>query len=165
MKAFLTASLHWGAGWSRLPGIVKEWQFNRDLISLPDLPRKVHAALFHAATVAVHSSFFEGIIGALPFYEAGSVGTPSLIAKGPHIDELLEIEPDIAPYVFDPYDSDSLADLIVDVAQNRGSYAEAQNAIFERVSNHSWKDVATLYAKAALEGGPLAPASATAKAI
>ena len=152
MKAFLTARLHWGAPWTRLPNIVEAELFNRDLISMPDLPRAVHAALFHAASVVVHSSFFEGIIGALPFYEANSVGTPALIASGPHIDELLEIEPDIKPFIYDPYDAGRLADLILDTVHNRRDYAVAQRQIFRRVSKHTWSDVASLYAEAALEG-------------
>lgn len=152
MKLLLTARLHWGAPWTRLPNVVEAHLFNRDLMSMPDLPRKVHAALFHAASVVVHSSFFEGIIGALPFYEANSVGTPALIASGPHVDELLEIEPDIRPFIYDPYDAERLADLILDAASNREDYVNAQQQIFRRVSKHTWSDVASLYAKAALEG-------------
>jgi len=152
LKLFMTAHLHVGATWTKLPEIVRRGQFHHDLISLPDLPRDVHAALFHCATVVVHSSFFEGIVGSLPFYEAASVGTPSLLARGPHIDELLETEPTIEPFVYDPYDIDRLADLIVDVASNRETYVKAQAEVFGRLVQRSWSEVATEYAQAALSG-------------
>lgn len=152
IKCLMTARLHFGASWTRLPDLVLQEQLNRDVISLPDLPRQVHAALFHCASVVVHSSFFEGIIGALPFYEAASVGTPSLLARGPHVDELLETEPAVAPFVYDPYDADGLATLILDATHNRDAYVDAQARIFERLAKHSWADVASAYAEAAVSG-------------
>ena len=152
MKLLLTARVHSGASWTRLPGLIEGDQLHRDLVSLPDLPRDVHAAMFHCATVVVHSSFFEGIVGALPFFEAASVGTPSLLARGPHVEELLRTEGDVEPFVYDPYDADRLAALITDVARNRDDYVEAQGKIFERLRRNSWADVAAAYAEAALSG-------------
>ena len=150
LKLFVTAGLHFGERWTRLPAIVEEQQFHRDLISLQDLPRDVHAALMHCASLVVHSSFFEGIIGALPFYEAVSVGTPAVVARGPHIDELLETEPDLAAFVYDPYDTDGLSELILDVISNREQYVDAQVRIYERLASHDWAAVASAYAHAAL---------------
>ena len=159
MKLLLTARIHSGASWTRLPDLIEGDQLHRDLVSMPDLPRDVHAALFHCATVVVHSSFFEGIVGALPFFEAASVGTPSLLARGPHVEELLRTEGDVEPFVYDPYDADQLAALITDVARNRGDYVEAQAKIFERLRRNSWADVAAAYAEAALSGNRTQPAS------
>jgi glycosyltransferase involved in cell wall biosynthesis len=152
MKCLLTAPVHFGADWTRLPRIIEEHQFHRDLVSLPDLPRDVHAALFHCASVVVHSSFFEGIIGALPFYEAVSVGTPALLARGPHVDELLASEPGLEPFVFDPYDAVGLAELIKKVTASREEVLEAQAAVHQRLMNRTWEAVASEYAEAALSG-------------
>ncbi|HWJ37906.1 MAG TPA: hypothetical protein VNR86_04005, partial [Sphingomicrobium sp.] len=153
MKLILTAQLHFDADWSRLPILVSKDQLHRDILSLPDLPRAVHAALFHCATIVVHSSFFEGIVGALPFYEAASVGTPSLLARGPHVDELLALEPDLKSFTYDPYDFRQLAGLIGMIAADREAAVQEQAGIFERLSRNTWSDVASGYAEAALEGG------------
>ncbi|QIL01455.1 glycosyltransferase family 4 protein [Sphingomonas sinipercae] len=152
MKVLMTAPLHFGADWTRLPQVVEQHQFQRDLISLPDLPREVHAALFHCASIIVHSSFYEGIIGALPFYEAASVGTPAVLANGPHIEELLKDEPTLRPFVYDPYDPDALAELIRRIGDDRDSAVEAQAAIFDRLNRRGWDSVAADYAVAALSG-------------
>jgi glycosyltransferase involved in cell wall biosynthesis len=152
LKLFATAPLHFGASWTRLPTIVKNDQLHRDLVSMPDLPRDVHAALFHCTSLVVHGSFFEGIVGALPFYEAASVGTPCVLANGPHVQELLEEEPDVEPFLYDPYDADGLAGLVLDVIANREQAVSTQAAIFERVSRNSWATVASRYSEAALSG-------------
>jgi len=152
IKLFLTAPVHFGVTWSRLPDIVEKDQFNRDLISLPDLPRTVHAALLHCASVVVHSSFFEGIIGSLPFYEALSLGTPSILARGPHVEELLIDEPELGHFVYDPYDPDGLAALITEVVRNREACVEAQLETYDRLCRHSWSNAASVYAEMALHG-------------
>lgn len=150
MKLLVTARLNTPGDWTRLPKIVADHSFNRDLVSLPDMPREVHAAMFHCATVTVHPTFFEGIIGALPFYESLSLGTPCVMARGPHVDELLSIHPTLKQFTFDPYDIDGLASLILDVSKNRAETVEIQGAIFEELSRYGWDQVAEAYAQAAM---------------
>ena len=152
MKLFLTANVNFGAHWTRLPTVVERQQFHRDFLSLHNLPREVHAALFHAAAVCVHSSFFEGIIGCLPLYEALSVGTPCVFAQGPHTSELLESEPDLAPFTFDPYDTDALRRLIVEVVDARDEVLQIQSRIYARLRRRTWADTADGYVEAALSG-------------
>lgn len=156
MKLLMTAGLYRGATWTRLPQVIEGDYFHHDLLLMPDLPREVHAALFHCATVVVHSSFFEGIVGALPFYEAASLGTPCLLARGPHTDELQRDVPELGQFLYDPYDVDGLATLILEVVQNRAEYVDAQSAIHDRLAKQTWADVASAYAEAALSGEPLA---------
>ncbi|MBN8819788.1 MAG: hypothetical protein J0I80_13840 [Sphingomonas sp.] len=150
MKLLVTARIEFGADWTLMPKVVEEHLFNRDLISVRDVPRKVHAALFHCATVTVHPTLFEGIIGSLPFYESLSVGTPCILARGPHVNELLESEPDLKPYVFDPYDIDGMANLIVHVRDNREAVLAAQRVIYARLVEYGWDQVAEAYAQAAI---------------
>lgn len=152
LKLFLTAQLNSGEHWTRLPTIVEGRQFNRDFVPMHDLPRQVHAALFHAAAVTVHSSFFEGIIGCLPLYESVSVGTPCLFAQGPHTSELLETEPDLAPFTFDPYDADGLRAMITRTIDNRDEVLKVQAAICSRMRRRTWADTADGYVAAALSG-------------
>ena len=71
MKLSVTARLEPGGPGDRL------WRAVRDAgmalgtaLSVPDLPREVHAALYHCAALTVHPSFYEGIVGALPFVES-----------------------------------------------------------------------------------------------
>lgn len=152
MKLFLTANVKHGAHWTRLPTIVEHRQFHRDFVSLHNLPREVHAALFHAAAVTVHASFFEGIIGCLPFYESVSVGTPCVFARGPHTDELLVSEPELAPFTFDPYDTDELCRLIRQTIDNRDAVLKVQASVYMRLRRRTWADTADGYVKAALSG-------------
>ena len=149
-KFLTTAAVLFDADWTLFPHIVAAHQFNRDAFSIRDVPREIHAALFHCATVTVHPTFFEGIIGSLPFYESLSVGTPCLLAQGPHIEELLESEPGLAPFVFDPYDVDQLAKLIADAETMREAWVDIQMPIFERLIQYGWHDVANAYAESAI---------------
>lgn len=152
LKTFLTARLHPGAAWTRLPHLVEDQQFHRDFHSLHNLPRQVHAALFHAASVTVHASFYEGIIGNLPLYESVSVGTPCLFARGPHSSELLRSEPGFLPYTFDPYDLRGLVALIKRTIDRRDEAIEVQQRICERLRQWNWSDVADGYVNAAIAG-------------
>ena len=155
-KLILTASFLFGADWTLLPQLMETHQINRDIISVTDVPREIHAALFHCATVTIHPTFFEGIVGALPFYESLSVGTPCLMARGPHINELLEAEPDLAPFVFDPYDVEGLANLMVEVKRNREAAVDIQLPIYERLSQYGWDQVAESYARHSITRSGLA---------
>jgi len=152
MKVILTASLQFGAQWTRMPHIVENRQFHRDLISMHDLPREVHAALFHAASITIHASFYEGIIGCLPFFESVSIGTPCLFARGPHTAELLDSEPGLLPFTFDPYDLHGLICLIRRTIDDRDVALEMQQTICARLRRRSWADVADGYVRAALAG-------------
>jgi glycosyltransferase involved in cell wall biosynthesis len=156
VKLFTTASLHLGANWTLLPGVIEREQMQRDVVSVPDLPRQIHAALFHCAAAAIHPSFFEGGLGPFPFYEAVSVGTPCLMGLGPHVAELLDEEPGLWPDTFDPYDQDGLARLLRAVLKGgRQEVLDRQRAVYERLRHRrSWGQVAEAYANAALGGSP-----------
>ena len=90
LKLLMTTPIHVGATWTPLPGRIASDGLDLDVLSLPDLPRDVHAALYHGASVAVHASFYEGGQAPFPFHEAVSVGTPCLIADGPHTEGVSE---------------------------------------------------------------------------
>jgi glycosyltransferase involved in cell wall biosynthesis len=152
LKIFSTAPLHFGADWTPLPSYIEQHLALRDIVSVPDLPRVEHAAFYHCAEVAVHASIFEGGHAPFPFSEAVSVGTPCLMANGPHVAELVASEPNLAPFVFDPNDADGLAALIGDTIDRREEVLAVQREVFERVRRRSWADVAAAYARAAVEG-------------
>jgi glycosyltransferase involved in cell wall biosynthesis len=108
---------------------------------LPDLPRPEHAAFYHCAAVTVHPAIFEGGAMAFPFQESVSVGTPCLVARGPHIDECLEMFPELQPWVFDPESPDALADLIRDTIHDRDQVLDQQMKIYDRMGQRGWGDV------------------------
>lgn len=150
MRMFMTAQLVRGAKWSPLPAVVEEAQLHRDVVSVPDLPNAVHAAFYHAAELAIHPSIFEGGAGTFPFLEAASVGTPCLMADGPHQRELNAQVPGLARFTFDPNDVVGVSQLIREVSQNRSEIVEEQAAIYDLLRQRGWVDVAHAYAKAAL---------------
>jgi glycosyltransferase involved in cell wall biosynthesis len=151
LKIFTTAPLHFGANWTALPGTIEHRQAHRDLVSVRDLPRREHAALMHCASLVVHASLFEGGHAPFPFYEAVSVGTPCLMAMGPHMTELLEEVPELAPFTFRPNDREGLAALIVETLERRDEVVSIQQQVFERLRRRSWADVSAAYAAAAME--------------
>jgi glycosyltransferase involved in cell wall biosynthesis len=149
LKVVMTAPLHFGSEWTALPSVIEEAMTHMDIVSVPDLPRNVHAALLHCAAVTVHPSIFEGGHAPFPFYESVSVGTPCLMAWGPHVQELAEEEPSIIEFTFDPNDTDGLAELIKDAIARRDEILEQQQAIFGRLKGTDWAHVGNAYAAVA----------------
>lgn len=149
LKMFMTAPIHFGATWTPLPALLEREMFAADLISMTDLPRDIHAAFYHCAALAVHSSIFEGGRGVFPYYEAVSVGTPCLMGDGPHTRELIAEAPTLAPFVFDPNDAAGLAKLIQDGLARRADVQATQLGAYEILSKRTWQDVARDYVAAA----------------
>lgn len=156
IKLLMTAPLHYDEDWTVLPSMIKATQSQFDVVSMPDLPRTEHAALLHCAAVIVHPSIFEGGHAPFPFFEGASVGTPSLMAMGPHLGELAESEPAILDYVVDPNDPDGLAAAIADVLERRDEVVEEQQRIYTRLHESSWATVAASYAETALKAASAA---------
>jgi glycosyltransferase involved in cell wall biosynthesis len=147
-KLLMTTPLWHGASWTDLPQAVSGPGLDLDVISMPGLPRDVHAAFYHCAALVVHASFLEGIVGTLPFFEAVSVGTPCLMADGPHVRELLQHHA-LADTVFDPFDVDDLADLILRALTRRDELLASQTTVFAAFGRRDWSAVAAEYAGAA----------------
>jgi glycosyltransferase involved in cell wall biosynthesis len=125
-----------------------------EALSVPDLSRAARAALYHCAALTVHPSFVEGGVGCLEFAESVSVGTPCLMALGPHSLELLEEEPVLQPFLFDPFDAEALAVLIRRTIADRSDALSVQEGIRKRQAHRSWGDVAEKYA-AVVSGTPV----------
>jgi glycosyltransferase involved in cell wall biosynthesis len=149
LKLLMTTPIHIGAPWTLLPGHIASVGLDLDVLSLPDLPRDVHAALYHGAALAIHPSFYEGGQAPFPFHEAVSVGTPCLIADGPHTKEFLGTT-DAQGFVFDPYDPSSLATAIRAILVDRSAVLARQRALLAAMPARNWGDVAADYVSAAL---------------
>lgn len=159
-KVIMTAQLHHGTDWTPTPKAIERAQLHFDVLSMPDLPRDVHAALYHCAEVTVHPSVFEGGRGVFPYYESISVGTPCLMADGPHVAEFMEDAPELAPFVFDPHDGAGLGALMLSCSTERERVTALQAATFARLRKRTWTEVAREYAQAALVGVDAAPRAA-----
>lgn len=133
----------------RSHGLIREHGLVLDALSVPRLPDAEHAAFYHAAALTVHPAFFEGGDAPFPFSESVSVGTPCVLARGPHTEELLARYPELAPYVFDPHDAEALADLILRTIAGRDAAFAVQQGVHERMRHRSWGQVAEEYAAAA----------------
>ncbi len=153
-KVITTAPLRGNAAWQRLPGFIAANGLGRDFVSLPDLERAEHAALYHCATIAVHASFIEGGDTVFPFHEAVSLGTPCLMADGPHIQEFLRRAPELTPFVFNPHDAEALAALIRRTMTGREAALDVQLSTYERLRQRRWADAALEYATAAIGRAP-----------
>jgi glycosyltransferase involved in cell wall biosynthesis len=137
-----------------LAPVMRETQLGLDFASLYPLPHDIHACFLHAAAVTVHPSLSEGGTLPLQFTESVSVGTPCLFGYGPHMEEVLAEHPEIAPWVFDPYDVDALAALIDATIRNREAVLAAQLAVYERLRRRTWADVAGEYVEFVTRGAP-----------
>ncbi len=150
-KLLTTAPLHVGEPWAALPTLIEETLSQFDVISMPGLPREAHAAFLHCAALAVHPSIFEGGHAPFPFFEAVSVGTPCIMASGPHLREIAGREPGLLSFSFDPNDAGALAGLIADVLSRRDVVLAQQREIYVRFQENDWQKVADAYADAALQ--------------
>jgi glycosyltransferase involved in cell wall biosynthesis len=146
IKLLITATIDDG---SVLQTQIQEMGLHHDVVALPHLPADVHAALFHGAALAVHPSVFEGGRAPFPFSEAVSVGTPCIMADGSHVQEFLQ-EHDVRDAVFDPYDAESLVDLIKTTLGDRAAVLARQEAILRSMAQRNWGQVAAEYAAVVL---------------
>jgi len=149
LKVLMTTPIHAGAAWTPLPERIAANGLGLDILSLRDLPRDVHAALYHGASVAVHASFYEGGQAPFPLHEAVSVGTPCLIADGPHTREFLR-GVGMQDFVFDPHDPLALAESIRAILSDRPKAVCRQRAFLAAIPSRNWGDVAADYARAVL---------------
>lgn len=116
-----------------------------DVLVIPRVSNKIHACLYHCAELAVHASFFEGGIGAWPFDEAVSVGTPCLLTRNPATLELSD-EPVFREQLADPYSVDDIAEKMQYVIENRQEVFEYQRSFYKNLAdNRTWGDVGREY--------------------
>jgi glycosyltransferase involved in cell wall biosynthesis len=150
LKLLMTTVLEEDKPGCSVPAALHQARLYCDAISLPRLPRAEHAAFYHCAAVTVHPAVFEGGTMAFQFPESVGLGTPCLMAYGPHIEEMLESFPELKPWVFDPYDTDELIRLIRETIANRERVLTTQLISFERMRNRTWAQVSGEYADAVL---------------
>jgi glycosyltransferase involved in cell wall biosynthesis len=146
IKLVLTAQLYYGLEDDALAEYIRRNRLHLDVLSLPRVPRTVHASLYKCAALTVHPSFFEG---ALPwaFSESVSMGTPVLLSRTPTTLESLG-EDQLAPFLFDPYSERDLATKIEWMLANRREHLARQTEVFRAaMAQYTWRETGAKYAE------------------
>ncbi|MCC6787494.1 MAG: glycosyltransferase [Hyphomonadaceae bacterium] len=117
------------------------WEY---LTIAPALPADVHAALYHAAALAVHPSYFEGGLSFI-FGEAVSMGTPCLLSK--NAANLESLDPVAMDYMlFDPSSAMDMADKVEYALANRNEVLARQREHVAHIARtRGWDKVALEY--------------------
>jgi len=119
----------------------RAWEF---VTLAPGLPSEVHAALYHAADVAIHPSYFEGGLSFI-FGEAVSMGTPCILSRNAaNLEGMGDAE--IADLLFDPSSAKDLADKVEAVLGDRQGILNRQRAWMQKTNTErGWDAVALEY--------------------
>jgi glycosyltransferase involved in cell wall biosynthesis len=115
-----------------------------DVLCVPRVPREILAALFHCATVAVHASFYEGGVGAFPFFEGMSVGTPALLSRNSATVELNAGE-ELDEFLFEPSNVDEIAEKIRAILNAPECAFWRQRPIYGSLSRRTWEEASREY--------------------
>jgi glycosyltransferase involved in cell wall biosynthesis len=114
-----------------------------DVISVPGLPSDVHAAFYHLAALTVVPTLFEGAFP-FPFTESMSVHTPVVMSSIPATREV--VPEDLARFMlFDPYDTDSIAERILWGLENREELLAREQRFYQVLLGRTWSQVAQEY--------------------
>lgn len=121
-----------------------------NILCLPRLSARIHAAAYCTATLTISASLFEGGFPFL-FSESLSVDTPVVMADIPVVRELLPAG--LESMLFDPRDVDAIADIVHAALCDPSSLLSMQQHVFrEQVASRSWTHVAADYLTACTEG-------------
>lgn len=139
-KCVLSGEIGWGSGLADQV-LIRELQY--DVLSLPRIPTRHHAAFFRCARLAVVPTLFEGAFP-FPFSESMSVGTPVIMSRIPMVEEI--IPEDLGRLMlFDPFRVEDIADKIEWGLNNRDELYALQKPIFDKLAKRTWDHVASEY--------------------
>ena len=135
LKLVLTTALDMTSQ-NKLARMVYDRNLTRNVLCLPRLPDNVHAALYAAAQMSVHPSYFEGGIGTANFIEGPYLGCPALFAEGPHTREAAELFADgYADFMFLADRPDQMKKLVLEVMARRDYFVKKQGSIHAQIKN------------------------------
>lgn len=114
-----------------------------DVISLPQLPPRVHAAFYRLAKLTVVSTLFEGGFP-FPFSESLGVGTPVVMSSIPVTRELMPHALQ-EQMLFDPYNPDDIARRIEYGMTHSEELLDAQKPFYKSLRKRTWGHVVDEY--------------------
>jgi glycosyltransferase involved in cell wall biosynthesis len=115
------------------------------VFSIPRLPNKVHAAIYHCATLTVHPSLAEGGAGSYPFMEGMMMGTPGLTASGEHTEEGKLLHPDYDRVVYTSNARLEAVEKILKILRDPEAAYKYQKPIFDAHRAWTWRKAAMVY--------------------
>jgi len=118
--------------------------FHENIIEINRVSNKQHALLYKIADLTLHPSYAEGGLGCFPQFESASVGTPCLVNRGRHTDEMvLELNENLKHIVYDFTDVNSLYSAICQILNSQ----EHQKENIQNIMNsyRSWKEASKEY--------------------
>lgn len=149
-KLILTGSLS-----KEVLNYISEKELEKDVLSLRQLPPRLHAALYACAKLTISPSLFEG---GFPFVfsESLSVDTPVLLSDIPVVREMIR-DADRKKICFDPYSIDSMVSKIFWAWENLDDLLEAERRIYVSLKSRTWEDVGNEYVDTFLGGATSLP--------
>lgn len=142
---FLTCPFDLNDNTDRIAAAIRRRNGVGRVFSLPRIPNKVHAALYHCATCTLHPSLSEGGVGSYPFLEGMALDTPGLAAAGEYMTEGLRLHEDYLALTFSARSRPSAARSIAAVLRNPTEALSRQAHIYRRHKDWTWADVAAVY--------------------
>ena len=138
LKLVITGSLN-----QELIEYIDENRLHLDIISVPHLPPRVHAAFYAKAFLTVAPTLFEG---GFPFVfsESMSVNTPVMMSAIPVTVETVHGEL-AKKMLFDPYDINQIVEKIEWALDNTEELLTDQNLLYSEMKNRTWNDVGEEY--------------------
>jgi glycosyltransferase involved in cell wall biosynthesis len=118
---------------------VRAQGLHHDFVSMPALSTPGLAALLGGATLSLFTAPSSDGSALIAWSQALSLGAPSLLCDGPDAREIQSLAP-IGNALFEPYDSEGLAQLIKFAVEHRDSLAETQRAGCREL-DRTWKSV------------------------
>jgi len=117
---------------------------HENLIEINRVSNKQHALLYQLADLTLHPSYNEGGLGTYPQFESASVGTPCLINRGRHTDEMIKTwDKELEMIVHDFTDITTTANAIVSLLHNK-ELANKNIAVIMK-NYRDWSDVSKEY--------------------
>jgi len=122
---------------------IHDKKLHLDVLSIPQLPARVHASFYAGAKMAVAPTLFEGGFTTV-FTEALSVGTPALVSDIPVAREILSVD-QRKIVCFDPYDMNDMLEKITWGLEHHQELLHYETGIYQELMKRNWDDVANEY--------------------
>jgi len=137
-KLFITGEFLFGT-----QEFINKELLNLDVISVHNLPPKIHASFYACSTLTLVPTLFEG---GFPFVfsESLSLGTPVLMSKIPVVEEVLP-KTLVKEICFDPYDINDIVRKVEWAVNNREHILEVELEVYNHLRKRTWRDVALEY--------------------
>lgn len=142
---FLTSEVDLSNSEKEITKTILKQRAQHRIFSLPRVPNKIHAALYHCAALTIHPSYTEGGVGSYPFVEGMVMGCPGLVAIGDYSREGQRLHPDYKSLMISPFYKKDARNKILTALRDPAATHAQQKPIFDVHARWQWNDVASAY--------------------